>query len=62
MNFKLRNKLLRLLEMQSSNNYLKKKLEEEQNTNNLKTLEMNYRFKNKKKEQDKLKEKNSKRE
>jgi len=51
-NFKHRNKQQRLREMPFSTNLQRKRLEEEPNTKDLKTLEMNYKYKNKKKEPD----------
>jgi hypothetical protein len=54
MSFLLRNKPLRLPEMLSLNNFQRKKLEEELSMSSLRTSETNCKFKNKKREPDKL--------
>ena len=58
MSFMLRKLLLRLQEMPSSTNLLKKRLEEELSMSNLKTSEMSCKFKNRKKELELLREEN----
>jgi hypothetical protein len=50
MSYMLRNRLLRLQEMPSSINLLRKKPEEELSMSNLRTSEMSCKFKNRKKE------------
>ena len=54
MNFKHKSKPQRLQEMLSSINLLRKKQEEELNMSNLRTSEMNYKSKSKRKEQELL--------
>jgi len=57
MNYRLRNKPLRLQEMQSSKNWPRRRVEEELNMRELKTLETNSKYRNKRKEPGTKKEK-----